>query len=341
MGITGPTGARPQPVLAPLSAAAIFLVLTIRPGGEAPVRDLLSDLEDLQKAVSFRNPLALLSCIAGIGSDAWDRLCSGPRPAQLHPFKPVSGAKHNAPATPGDLLFHIRAQRFDLCFELSTIITKRLAGAVDVADEVHGFRYFDARDLLGFVDGTANPIGDDAAAVAVIGAEDAAFQGGSYVIVQKYLHDLDRWNAFTVEEQEHIIGRTKLDNIELSDAPASHVSLNTIVDANGVEHDILRDNMPFGHAGAGEFGTYYIAYAANPAVVETMLERMFIGDPPGTYDRILDVSTAHTGALFFVPSADLLSNLPAPASMEQRGSTGNVAPGTARLLGNETAAGSS
>lgn len=305
------TSAQPQPVLDPLSSAAIFLVLTIQPGGEVTVRDLLSDLADLQKAVGFRSADARLSCVAGIGSTAWDRLFTGPRPAHLHSFQPVMGARHTAPATPGDLLFHVRANRFDLCFALANLLTGRLAGAADVVDEVHGFRFFDARDLLGFVDGTANPTGAAAAAAALVGDEDPAFQGGSYVVVQKYLHDLDRWNALTVAEQERIIGRTKLDNVEITDAVPSHVTLNTIVDDDGIEHDIVRDNMPFGHVGAREFGTYFTGYAANPAIIERMIDRMFVGDPPGAYDRILDVSTAVTGSLFFAPTADFLDNLSA------------------------------
>jgi putative iron-dependent peroxidase len=183
---------------------------------------------------------------------------------------------------------------------------------VTVEDHVTGFRYFDARDLLGFVDGTENPTGRSAASAALIGTEDPDFQGGSYVIVQKYLHDLAGWQKLSTEQQERVIGRTKLDDIELDDDAQpdnSHVSLNTIVDENGVERDILRDNMVFGDAAAGEFGTYYIAYASNPAVTEQMLTNMFVGKPAGNYDRILDVSTPVTGTLFFVPSLDLLESL--------------------------------
>ena len=255
--ITGP-GPQPQLVLAPLSPAAIILTLTIRPGGEATVRSLLPDLSGLQRAVGFRNLDAQLALVTGIGSSLWDRLFTGPRPAQLHPFRPVTGARHNAPATPGDLLFHIRARHLDLCFELASKLTGRLTGAADVVDEVHGFRYFDERDLLGFVDGTANPTGAAAAVATLVGDEDPDFGSSSYVMVQKYLHDLDRWNALPVAEQERIMGRTKLDNIELGGPGPSHVTLNTIVDEQGVEHDIVRDNMPFGHVGIGEFGTYFI-----------------------------------------------------------------------------------
>jgi putative iron-dependent peroxidase len=305
----------PQPVLAPLTAAAIFLVLTIEPGGEDAVRDLLTDWAGLQRAVGFRVPEAPLGCVAGIGSSAWDRLFPGPRPAGLHPFREIAGTVHRAVSTPGDLLFHIRHERMDVCFEFASQVMTRLAGAVAVTDEVHGFRYWDERDLLGFVDGTENPAGAAAAAAALIGDEDPAFAGGSYVIVQKYLHDMAAWNALSTEEQEKVIGRTKLADIEMPDdvKPAnSHVALNTIEDADGNEQQILRANMPFGELGRGEFGTYYIAYAATPGITERMLSNMFIGDPPGNTDRILDFSTAVTGSLFFVPPADFLDDPPDP-----------------------------
>jgi porphyrinogen peroxidase len=305
----------PQPVLSPLTRAAIFLVVTVDPGGESAARDLLSDLPALQRAVGFRAPEGRLSCVAAIGSQAWDRLFDGPRPAELHPFRELVGAVHHAVSTPGDLLFHIRAQRPDLCFGLASQIMDRLYGAATVRDEVHGFKYFDVRDLLGFVDGTENPVGPAASTAVLVDAEDPEFAGGSYVIVQKYLHDLRTWNALPVEAQEKVIGRTKLDNIELDDAvkPAdSHVALTTIVDADGTERQILRDNMPFGTVGRGEFGTYFIGYARTPAVTERMLERMFLGDPSASHDRILDFSTAVTGTLFFAPSADFLDDLPDP-----------------------------
>jgi putative iron-dependent peroxidase len=301
-------------VLTPLTAAAIFLVATVEPGGEQAVRDTLEDLAGLVRSVGFRIPGGGLTAVAGIGSAAWDRLFGGPRPAQLHPFEALAGPRHTAPATPGDLLFHIRARRMDLCFELAGQLMRRLGHAVTVVDEVHGFKYFDERDLLGFVDGTENPTGPAALDAALVGEEqDADFAGGSYVIVQKYLHDLDGWNRLPIEQQERIIGRTKLDDIELDDAskPAdSHVALNTIVDEDGNERQIVRDNMPFGRAGAGEFGTYFIGYAASPDVTERMLRRMFLGDVPGRTDRILEFSTAVTGGLFFCPSADFLDELP-------------------------------
>jgi putative iron-dependent peroxidase len=305
----------PQAVLSPLTRAAIFLVVTIDPGGEAAARDLLSELPMLQRAIGFPAPEDRLSCVASIGSQAWDRLFGGPRPAELHPFRELAGPAHRAVSTPGDLLFHIRAQRLDLCFGLAMQIMERLRGAVTVRDEVQGFKYLDVRDLLGFVDGTENPVGPDADAAVLIGAEDPEFAGGSYVIVQKYLHDLEAWNALPVEAQEKVIGRTKQTDIELDDAdkPAdSHVALTTIIDPDGTERQILRDNMPFGSAGRGEFGTYFIGYARTPQVTERMLERMFLGDASASHDRVLDFSTPVTGTLFFTPTADFFDDLPGP-----------------------------
>ncbi len=305
----------PQSVDAPLSSAAVFLVMTIAPGDEAlaRVRSVISDIGVLVRAVGFRDLNGHLSCNVGIGSEAWDRLGLKTRPAQLHPFTEVRGPTHTAVATPGDLLFHIRAERGDLCFELERLILNALGDAGAVVDEVQGFRYFDARDLLGFVDGTENPTGNALYVASLIGEEDAEFAGGAYVVVQKYLHNLTAWGELSTEEQESIIGRTKLDDVEREDAGGrkSHRSLNTIVDADGTEHDILRDNMPFGRPGQGEFGTYFIGYASDLSVIERMIQNMFVGDPPGEYDRILDFSTAVTGTTFFVPSHDLLESLDA------------------------------
>ena len=324
-------GAVPQAVLSPLTRAAIFLVVAIDPGGEAAVRGLLADLSALQRAVGFRVPEGALSCVASVGSDAWDRLFAGPRPAELHPFRELVGSRHRAPSTPGDVLFHVRAQRLDLCFGLAAEIMDALRGAVTVQDEVHGFKYFDVRDLLGFVDGTENPVGSDAEAHVLVADEDPAFAGGSYVIVQKYLHDLDAWNALPVEAQERVIGRTKLNDIELDDdvkPPDSHVALNTIVDPDGTERKILRDNMPFGRVGQAEFGTYFIGYARTPSVTERMLQHMFLGDPPAAYDRILDFSTAVTGTLFFAPTVDFLDDPPDPPEAGGAGREEQPASGT-------------
>jgi porphyrinogen peroxidase len=302
----------PQPVTAPLTPAAIFLVMTIDEGGEAAVHDGLGDISGLVRAVGFRDPDKHLSVVTSIGSNAWGRLFTGPRPAELTPFIELDGGRHHAPSTPGDVLFHIKAESLDMCFELAGRIVKAL-GSVTVVDETHGFRFFDNRDLLGFVDGTENPDGPLAQSSTEIGDEDPDFAGGCYVHVQKYLHDMSSWDSLSVTEQELVMGRSKLEDIEMDDdvKPANaHIALNVITDEDGTELKIVRHNMPFGEIGKAEYGTYFIGYSRTAAVTEKMLSNMFIGDPPGNTDHILEFSTAITGGKFFTPIVDFLNDPP-------------------------------
>jgi putative iron-dependent peroxidase len=304
----------PQPgINTPQTRAAIFLVLTLLPGDSPTQRTLglCGDVDKLVRAVTARDSAGNLSCVLAFASAAWDRLFGQPRPADLHSFVELRAGTRVAPSTPGDLLFHIRAERVDLCFELAAQIMARLAQSATVVDEIHGFRYFDDRDLTGFVDGTENPTGSESIAATIVGDEDAAFAGGSYVMVQKYLHDHAAWHALPTETQEGIIGRTKLDDIELDDEhkPAfAHNALTTLTD-DGSEIKILRHNMPFGRVTSGESGTYFIGYARSLDPLETMLRNMVIGRPPGNYDRLLDYTVPVTGTNFFAPSVQFLAAL--------------------------------
>jgi putative iron-dependent peroxidase len=322
--------AEPQAVLTPLTEAAIFLVAVVGPDTGADteslqvVRDLCGDLPALVRGVGTREPRAYLTCVTGIGHRLWDSLAGEPRPAGLHEFREFRAPGRHAVSTPGDLLFHIRAARMDLCYELASQLMFRAGRALTVVDEVHGFRYFDNRDVIGFVDGTENPVGAAAQRSVLVGAEDREFAGGSYVIVQKYLHDLAGWNALPTEQQEGIIGRAKLSDIELTDEAKpsfAHNALTTILDDDGEEVQIVRDNMPFGTPGRGEYGTYFIGYSRSPDTTEQMMRNMFIGSPEGNYDRLLDFSRAVTGGLFFVPSQPLLERL-ADGPLDARSAAG-------------------
>jgi putative iron-dependent peroxidase len=300
-------------VNAPQTRDAIFLVLVLAPGASAidRMRHLCGQLDALVRAVGARDMQGNLSCAVAFGSNVWDRLFGQPRPADLHPFHELRGGNRFAPSTPGDVLLHIRAERFDLCFELAAQICARLGEAATTVDETHGFRYFDDRDLTGFVDGTENPTGAESVEATIVGDEDPPFAGGSYVMVQKYLHDLSAWHGLPTETQEGIIGRTKLDDIELDDTvkPSfAHNALTTLVE-NGNEVKILRHNMPFGQATLGDSGTYFIGYARSLHPLETMLENMVIGQPPGNYDHLLDFTHPVTGSNFFAPSLQFLSGL--------------------------------
>jgi porphyrinogen peroxidase len=328
-----------QPVLSPLTRAAIFLVVCIKPEREslATVRSFCGDIAGLIRAVEFRDIEAGLTCVVGFGSDAWEKLFGSPRPAELHPFREIHSGGRHAVSTPGDILFHVRAQRMDICFELVTQIMQRIGDAVSTVDEVQAFRYFEDRDVIGFVDGTENPRGNAAFEAALVGDEDIAFAGGSYVIVQKYLHDMKAWNALSTEAQELIIGRRKLSDIELDDAekPVSAHNALTVIEENGKEVKILRDNMPFGRPGYDEFGTYFIGYSRTPRITETMLENMFVGRPRGNYDRLLDFSRAVTGNLFFAPSATFLENIgdPEAEAAVDPTPTANFTPAAASSVG--------
>jgi putative iron-dependent peroxidase len=304
----------PQPAInEPQTRFAIFLVygVTAGPSHAARVRQTCANLGGLVRAVGARAPDAALDVVVAFGSDAWDRLVGPPRPAELHPFREFRAGPRVAPATPGDLFFHVTANDLGVAYELAAQIFAPLAGSVSLIDETHGFRYFDDRDLTGFVDGTENPVGEASVAATIVGDEDPGFAGGSYVMVQKYVHDHFAWNALSTETQEGIMGRRKLDDIELDDdvKPAfAHIAL-TVIEENGEEVEIRRHNMPFGSAGGGDSGTYFIGYARSPRVMEQMLENMVVGRPPGAYDRLLDFTHPVTGSLFFAPSLDLLAAL--------------------------------
>jgi porphyrinogen peroxidase len=280
--------------------------------------NLCALVANLNHSFIIRVPGGRATCIMGIGYDAWSRLSlPSPLPRELKNFEPVTGPAHTAVATPGDLLFHLRGTDMSVCFDMITAITGILCPVADCLEEIHGFRYWDGRSILGFVDGTENPVGDERRFYAVVGDEDPVYNGGSYVFVQKYLHDMQAWAKLSTEEQEKVIGRYKMSDIEMADGvkPAnSHSALAGIEDESGAELKIVRDNMPFGNPSKGEVGTYFIAYASTFSTTQKMLERMFIGSPPGNYDRILDFSKAYTGSLFFAPSIDMLKQYSAAGS---------------------------
>lgn len=266
---------RSQRVSTPLTPAAIFLIATINDGGEARVRALLKKAHGMERSVAFRLPSASLDLVASVGPAAWDRLFTGPRPAQLRTFPALRGAVHTAPATPGDLLFHLRAMSLDACFELAHRMLNELGDAITV------------------------------------GAEDPAFAGGSYVHTQRYVHNMPGWESVPVPEQERVIGRSKADDIEMTAdvKPANaHVALTSLEDADGNSLEILRANMPYGRL-SGEMGTFFIGYCATPEITEKMLANMFLGNPAGNHDRLLDFSTAMTGCEFFAPTTAFLESL--------------------------------
>ncbi len=296
---------------------SIFIVWNFKP--DAAVRDAFDRVcalvINLNNSAATRYPDSGVSCVMGIGHDAWLRLqLPVPLPKELANFTPIAGNKHTAVATHGDLHFHLRGNDISICYDMAAAISDVLGPVAASVVEVHGFRYWDGRSILGFVDGTENPHGQrERAFFGLVGDEDPAYKGGSYLFVQKYIHDLNAFRALPVEEQEKVFGRSKQDDIEMPDdtKPSnSHIALANV----GDDKKIIRVNMPFGDMSTNQTGTYFIAYASTFSTVKKMLDNMFIGSPEGNYDRLLDFSTATTGTLFFVPSLTFLDNIPPPTA---------------------------
>lgn len=269
---------------------------------------ICSLMSNLNNSARVRTTTSNASVVLGISYQAWEKLdLPKPLPKELTDFTPIVGQKHTAVATQGDLHFHIRANNQSYCIDMAAEISVMLSQVANCIEEIHGFRYWDGRSILGFVDGTENPNGADRAFFGIIGDEDEKYKGGSYLFVQKYIHNLTAWNALPVTEQEKVFGRSKANDIEMPDdvKPSnSHSALANV----GDDLKIVRDNMPFGNVASNEMGTYFIAYASTFSTVTKMLTRMFKGEPYGNYDRILDFSTAKTGTLFFCPSTDMLDD---------------------------------
>ncbi|MEB3768365.1 Dyp-type peroxidase [Acinetobacter sp. MD2] len=306
---------RLQPVTNPPGENALFITLSIHQNPDAVdgVLDFCAGFTALVRSLSKRFPQSHFNALLGFGSEAWDRLFPNqPKPKELKPFTEIRGEKHVAVATAGDLFFHIRADRQDICFELSAMIHQLLGEFTEAIDETNGFRYLDGRAILGFVDGTENPEFQEAREWAVVGDEDPEFKNGSYAFTQKYLHNMQMWRALSTEEQEKVIGRRKFDDIELSDEEkpkTAHNNVSKAHDAHGNELKILRANVAFAQPSKNEYGTYFIGYARTFSTTHTMLSNMFTGNKEGAVDRLLDFSTPISGCLFFVPTYDFLDEI--------------------------------
>ncbi|MFD1392526.1 Dyp-type peroxidase [Lacticaseibacillus jixianensis] len=273
------------------------------------VSDLAEHLPAFINSMNIRYPDAGLAVAFGLSRRAWDYLFpDAQRPAELEAFQPIVGPKHTAVATPADLFFHIRAHNSAVPYEILSEIMTRIEHNVTTLDETHGFRYFEGRAIIGFVDGTENPSALQTPAYAVVGDEDPAFINGSYAFAQKYRHDLDAWEQLKVEQQEQAIGRKKFNDVELEDDEKLANAHNVASQDNegGVEHKIVRMNVPFADAAKNVKGTYFIGYARHWTVTKRMLQNMF-----SQSDRLLDFSTPETGEVFFIPSLDTLAQIAA------------------------------
>lgn len=300
-----------QSVILPLpSDHARFIVLRLKDLTLEQLTEKLADLFNTRDRLITQHPHAQIKTAVAFGPELWAQLYSQ-TPAGFKQLQPIEGA-FQMPAVPADVLIHIASARADICFALSQSFFEGIQDQVEVLDERVCFRYFDGRDMTGFIDGTENPqFPDDRAEVALLGEDAGIFEDGSFVFAQRYAHDLDKWKRLKVDAQEQVMGRTKLESIELDDEVKpdnAHVARTVVEDDEGEEIEILRHSLPYGD-GQGDQGLFFIAYTKDLTILDAMLERMFGTSGDGIHDRLLHFVTALDGAYYFAPSEELLETV--------------------------------
>lgn len=296
-----------QSIILPLpSDHARFIVLRLKDLTLEQLKEKLADLFNTRDRLITQHPHAQIKTAVAFGPELWAQLYSQ-TPAGFKQLQPIEGA-FQMPVVPADVLIHIASARADICFALSQSFFEGIQDQVDVLDERVCFRYFDGRDMTGFIDGTENPqFPDDRAEVALLGEDAGIFEDGSFVFAQRYAHDLDKWKRLKVDAQEQVMGRTKLESIELDDEVKpdnAHVARTVVEDDEGEEMEILRHSLPYGD-GQGDQGLFFIAYTKDLTILDAMLERMFGTSGDGIHDRLLHFVTALDGAYYFAPSEEL------------------------------------
>ena len=299
----------PQSAILPETGShGLFLVLKLNDEADlAAIKQQCAALPHQLEQVRQHDLSARLMASIAFGLDFWLKINGSNHPAHLKHFARLDG-DFQAPATGGDIFLHIHSLRQDLNFVLAQQLLDAIRDHVTVLDEVSGFRYLDSRDLTGFIDGTENPEGDERAEVGLIA--DGEFSGGSYVMVQRYVHNLPRWHQVSDVEQEKVIGRTKPDSIELPDEArpdTAHIS-RVVIEENDEELEILRHSMPYGSV-SGDSGLFFLAYSCDLTIFDKMLARMFGTAGDGLHDHLLHYSQPVSGAYFFAPSLEGLQQL--------------------------------
>ncbi|WP_137597639.1 Dyp-type peroxidase [Paucilactobacillus kaifaensis] len=243
----------------------------------------------------------------GFSNNAWDYLFpNAPKPKELETYTGLTGGQYEMPATPGDIFFHIRANNEAVVYEAQTQFRRFLSDITDVVDETKGFRYFEGRAIIGFIDGTEAPAVEDAADYAIVGDEDPQFINGSYAFAQKWHHNMDFWEHLKTEEQEKAVGREKFTDLELDDDDKYHNAHNVSskIEVDGEEQKIIRMNVPYSDPASGNTGTYFMGYSRHWKVTKLMLQQML-----DTSDFLLTFSSILSGQLFFIPSRKLLEQI--------------------------------
>ena len=300
-----------QSVILPLpSNHARFIVINLKDLSIDGLKEQLNALFSTRNRLITQHPDAEIKTSVAFGPELWAKLYDQ-SPAGFKQLEPIHGS-FEMPVVPADILIHIASARSDLCFAMSQSFFDGIQNQVEVLDERVCFRYLDGRDLTGFIDGTENPqFPDDRDEVALLDDDAGVFAKGSFVFAQRYVHNLENWKRLKVDAQEHVIGRTKLESIELDDdvkPDNAHIARAVIEDDEGEELEILRHSLPYGD-GQGEQGLFFIAYTKDLTRIDKMLVRMFGTSGDGIHDRLLHFVTPVDGAYFFAPSENLLEEV--------------------------------
>ena len=288
-----------------------FTVLELKREDQAKEQSAIEEFVDRYQAIirslRIRDNKGNLKASLGFSNAAWDYLFpNAPKPKELETYQTISGDKYSMPATKGDIFLHIRANDEAVVYEMISQCMLFLKDYTTVVDETKGFRYFEGRAIIGFIDGTEAPQVEDAADYAIVGDEDPFFENGSYAFAQKWRHHMDIWNKLTTEDQEKAVGRKKFSDLELSDKEKFKNAHNVTSQAkiNGVEQKIVRMNVPYSDPASGITGTYFIGYSRHWTVTKKMLENMV-----EKHDYLLSFSDILSGQLFFIPSRPLLDKI--------------------------------
>lgn len=290
---------------------AEYLTFVLKPDADIDaVKDALVQVSVIEKSIGQKDSKADLTISMGFSSNGWDRIFPDyPKPNKLKPFVALENGIRKFPATPGDIFFMIKSERMDLNFQAAKYVRRAFLDTATLIDDVQGYKYLDSRDMIDFVDGTENPKATARLDTVLVENDIELHQGGTYLLVQKYI-DIDNllpWDRESAEYQSKVIGRSKMDDIELSDEekPVWAHNAKSKVIMNDVEQKMFRQNRPFGNA--TEHGTMFVGFAGNPDVLTTSIKQMITADKDGFYDRLLDFVQAKTGGMYFFPSMTFLS----------------------------------
>ncbi|AEP28577.1 Dyp-type peroxidase [Brumicola nitratireducens] len=284
---------------------AQYLLFNVVDDDFPAMREKLSRLLDLFEHFDDEHYEAMVSGVIAIGSSFWSEIYPHSSPQELVGFPDMQCDDRCAPVLPCDLFIQIRADRLDICHAVGIEVLDLLRVHVELVEQVSAFRYLDGRDLTGFLDGEDNPRGMKKLDIAIVGDNDPEHKGGSYIHIQRYRHDMNRWNALSLRRQEGVMGKTKEHNLPLVDSGRSSHNFRTkLTGPNGEYPSLLKQSMPYGDMLMQ--GLFFVSCANNSKSFKDMLHSRIFGDEMGHYDRFLDYSNAETGAAFFAPSIQFI-----------------------------------